>query len=154
MTHIMWWMSCDIQEGIIFKTNILVPDDWLVDQWCEKSWPAAIDMTWFSQWNKVISWREYHAYSLQSASSLLCISFISQHTICHTDFELTWSHVGFHIREPHMERVWANKCHAEFVLVVIDKRLLAWLELSVGVAQSKPLPSVAPLAGGLDNDVA
>lgn len=37
-------------------------------------------------------------------------------------------------------------------MVVIDKRLL---ELSVGGgAQGKPLPSVEPQAGGLDNDVA
>lgn len=59
--------------------------------------------------------------------------------------------MGLHIRDPHMGRVWAYKCHAEFVVVVIDKRLL---ELSVGGGQGKPLPSVEPQAGGLDNDVA
>lgn len=48
--------------------------------------------------------------------------------------------------------VCTRKCHAEFVVVVIDKRLLARLELSAGGARGKPLPSVDPLAGGADND--
>ncbi len=79
---------------------------------------------------------------------------VIQHNFPLTGSELTEAHMGLHIREPHMGSVWAYKCHAEFVVVVIDKRLLTWLELSVGGAQGKPLPSVASLAGGLDNDVA
>ena len=91
----------------------------------------------------------YSVYNVSTASI-----HVIQSNFSLTDSELTEQHMGLHIREPHMGSVWAYKCHAEFVVVVIDKRLLARLEPSVGGAQGKPLPSVAPLAGGLDNDVA